>query len=117
MSHSKWTRTESTTEAWSPDQVRAQKINFIPPEVVEAINELLAKNWDGTGATLKLPQVKAEIAHKLRASGSSNLGKNYAQEGWLDFEPIFQDKGWKIVYDSPGYDENYDAYWKFTRKD
>lgn len=116
MGHDKWTRTESTVAAWSPDEVRAQKINFIPPEVVLAVNELLTKHWDGRGATIRLPELKAEIGHKMRSSGSANLGKNYASEGWLDFEPIFEDQGWKITYDSPGYDENYDAYWKFTRK-
>ena len=116
MASEKWARTESTVEAWTPEEVRAQKINFIPPEVIEAVNELLTKNWDGRVAVVKLPELKGEISRKMRVNGSPNLIKNFAQEGWLDFEPIFEDKGWKIAYDSPAYDECYDAFWKFTRK-
>lgn len=116
MSHDKWSRTESSVEAWTPDEVRAQKINFIPPEFVEAVNELLTKKWTGRSATIRLTDLKQLVAHKMRTNGSPNLGKNYADEGWLDFEPIFEDKGWKVVYDRPGWDESYDPNWTFTRK-
>ena len=35
---------------------------------------------------------------------------------WLDVEDIYRKQGWKVVYDSPGYDESYDAYYEFRKK-
>ena len=112
----KWARTESTVEAWSPDEVRAQKINFIPPEMIEAVNELLTKGWGGYSSHITISELKALAAHKMRVNNSSNLGKNFSKEGWYDFEPIFEDQGWKVVCDSPGYCESGETNWTFTRK-
>jgi hypothetical protein len=112
----KWARTESTVEAWSPEEVRAQKINFLPPEVVEAVNELLAKNWSGYSATVMISEMKALASQKMRTNGSPNLGKDFNKEGWYDFEPIFEDKGWKVMCDSPGYNESGETHWVFTKK-
>ena len=111
----KWARTESTVEAWSPAEVRAQKINFIPPEIIEAINELLAQRWNGRSASFGLTELKQNVGHKFRTNGSPNLGKQYA-DGWLDFEPIFEDKGWKVTWDSPGYNESGETRWEFTKR-
>lgn len=29
--------------------------------------------------------------------------------GWLDLEDIYRDEGWTVEYDSPGYNETYEA--------
>ena len=29
---------------------------------------------------------------------------------------LFEEAGWNVQYDKPGYNENYDAYFKFTEK-
>lgn len=35
---------------------------------------------------------------------------------WLDVESLFENEGWKVNYDKPGYCESYEASFKFTRK-
>lgn len=35
---------------------------------------------------------------------------------WLDVEDIFEEVGWKVVYDKPGYNESYPANFEFTKK-
>ena len=113
---SKWTDTKSSIEAWTPSEVRAQKINFIPPEIIEAVNELIAKHWNGSSATISISEVRDAAFTKMRINCSPNLEKNYASEGWLDFEPIFEDRGWHVMFDRPGYCESYDATWRFSPK-
>jgi hypothetical protein len=49
------------------------------------------------------------------------LDKAYFQsevyaKGWLNFEAIYEEAGWKVVYDKPGYNETYDANFTFTKK-
>ena len=34
----------------------------------------------------------------------------------MDFEALYRESGWKVSYDSPAYDENYDAYFTFEPK-
>lgn len=114
---SKWAQTKSSVEAWTPAEVQAQKINLIPPEIIEAVNELLAKHWNGYSSTLKISEVVDEAGSKMQTNRSPNLGKDFASQGWLDFEPIFEAKGWKVTFDRPAYNETYEASWRFSRKD
>ena len=35
----------------------------------------------------------------------------------MDIEPVFEQAGWKVDFDRPGYNEGpYDAYFQFTKK-
>jgi hypothetical protein len=78
----------------------------IPDFVVQCFNELIEEHWNGTSSefTLKavLQKLKAEMV--------------YVPKEYLDVEPIYEKVGWKVKFDKPGYDESYDAFYKFTKR-
>lgn len=91
----------------SPDQVGNG--SHIPDEVFEVVNKLLQANWTGSSATIKQKDV-------ISALGAHYDSQAIFDNGWLNFEGAYKAQGWKVVYDKPGYNESYGAYWKFTRK-
>ena len=38
-------------------------------------------------------------------------------EGWLNIETVYEDAGWDVYYDKPGYNEDYKPSYTFTKKD
>ena len=99
---------KSPVQPIRPSQVVRKKNELLPDAVIEAFNELIAENWDGHRSTFKLGAVRALIKNKLD-------GGEVKQE-WLDVEPIYQKAGWRVVYDSPGWDETYEPFFEFRKK-
>jgi len=85
----------------------------IPDFVIEAINNLIKKNYRGSSFTIKLQEIVQAIIANSR--GSITQDKIYAEK-WLDFEYIYRKNGWNVIYDKPGYDETYDAFFKFSKQ-
>lgn len=107
-----------------PDEVQ-EKVNAeIPDFVIQAVNELIAKNWDGSSCTLLQKDIieRAEeiLAEQIREKYRKNNqhGDYWLPEfnyDWLNFEELFRSVGWKVYYDKPGYCETYDASFKFEK--
>ncbi len=93
-----------------PSEVAKLKKNNIPSTVIEAFNDLIAKNFHGKSATVKNKDVEALLKQK-----GMNIDEVYANH-WMDVEPIFQAQGWDVVFDGPAYCETYDAFFRFTAK-
>ena len=87
----------------SPKQ--AQSGAAIPEVVFDVLNALLSK-----GATVI---TQKEVVRLLVAKGVSR--HKIFEEHYLDFEGAYRKKGWEVYYDKPGYNETYDAYWRFSR--
>lgn len=103
---------------FSPDDALAAKIDAIPPFVVEAVNELLARNFGGVSCIIRQNEV-IDLATKI-GSDKNQLPEGFVKQlffdrKWLDFEPIYRSSGWKVQYDKPSWDENYEPYWRFER--
>jgi len=62
-------------------------------------------------ATLYQKEILGEVRN-LHNISSAKIFEN----GWLDVEPIYREVGWNVEYDKPGYNETYEASFKFTRK-
>ena len=90
------------------DEVVTAKGEIMPDFVKEIINDLIVKNWKVNRACV----YQKDIVAKLRDADS----RDPFAEGWLDFEPIYQEAGWNVEYDKPGWDETYDAHFIFTKK-
>lgn len=83
----------------------------LPDAVVETFNELLAKQFNGTSATIK----HKDLLSALCAKGVDT--KIVSEQNWLfQTKQLYQDCGWKVKYDSPGWDDNFDSYFQFTIK-
>ena len=96
----------------TPGEVCKAKKDSLPDEVLEAFNELIAKHWDGSSATIRQKEVVALIKSKLDLKRHDQI---YAR-GWLDVEDVYRKAGWTVTYDKPGYCESYEATFRFSRK-
>lgn len=97
-----------SVEPIRPEEVATLKIVVIPDEVIHAVNVLIAKNYSNGSSTV----YQREIIAALEECGISR-SKAYDSH-YLDFEEIYRAAGWKVKYDKPGYNETYDAYFRFT---
>lgn len=79
----------------------------IPEFVIEAVNELINEKYTDGRFIIR----QGEIKERIRSKTSQDF--NYA---WLDFESIYRAEGWKVEYDKPGYNENYEAFFAFSPK-
>jgi hypothetical protein len=102
-----------SVKPFSPSDVLREKPKNIPDFVITVVNELLVKKFDGSYAIIKRDTIINILLEKKLVATRQEIFENR----WLDFEPIYENAGWKVEYDQPGYgDTDYDAYFKFTMK-
>jgi hypothetical protein len=95
---------------FSPADARAHVENVIPSEVISAVNQLLAENYDEGGIILK-QQVIRDRALRLMYAEDEHGTFDYK---WLNFEPAYEIMGWDVTYTKPDYTESFDPYFTFT---
>jgi hypothetical protein len=101
------------TKPISPDEVVGKKTQLIPDYVFEAFNEMIAKNWNGSSATIKITEAIAGVlSHAPQGVTKELLFDN----NYLDIEHSYQEVGWKVEFDKPGYNETYEAKYRFYKK-
>jgi len=88
----------------SPKEAQDYKNRNIPSEVIEAFNELISENFNGVSSKVSQKEVVERIKSKLKSDFKNS---------YLDVEPLFEEHGWKVIYDRPGYNETYDATFEF----
>jgi len=81
----------------------------LPNEVVEAFNELIRERYDGSQAII----YQEEVINRMSAKGLSRA--EVFTRGWLNVENMYRKVGWKVSYDKPGFNENYNAFFRFER--
>jgi len=94
----------------TPKEVQDLKNATFPDEVIEVFNELIVENWDGHSATIKQDVAAGRIAKRMKITRAKVFDRSL-----LDIEDVFQKAGWKVDYDKPGYNETYDAFFRFTK--
>ena len=87
----------------------------IPDAVIIAVNRLIQDKWDGTKAIIKQDEIMELISSDREDDPRPKRSEVYKHH-WLDFEDLYRQAGWSVEYDKPGYNEDYDAYFKFERK-
>lgn len=95
----------------TPNQVTEFKKKQMPEGVIEAFNELIAKRWNGSTSTIMQDEIIDLIVEKVPRATRRKIFDNH----WLDVEDIFREEGWKVSYDKPGYNETYEASFKFSK--
>ena len=98
------------TKPIKPSEVTKVKASAIPPKVIEAFNELIAENWDGSSARITQDEAVSRIMKKLKLKRRETIFDN----GYLDVESTFEEAGWDVKFDKPGYCESYEAYFVFS---
>lgn len=100
-----------------PKEIDDAKSATVHPKLIEAANNLIVKEWNGYSANFKLKELVAEFVRITEGDEHNESAKSkvYKDQN-LNIEDIFRKAGWKVNYDSPGYNESYDAYFEFTKK-
>lgn len=97
------------TKPISPAEAKKLQYTYIPEAVYAAVNKFLVQKANSKNITIKVKDVIEEIERTSDIT-STDLYDNY----WLDIEPAYKEQGWIVFYDKPGWNENYDSFWKFT---
>jgi len=99
----------------SPNDIQVNLVEVFPEFVIEAVNNLIIKYYKGRRSfTFKQKELTDEI---LRLSPETYNGERVTSNliydnHWLDIEELYIKNGWKVTYE-PGYNESYDAFFKF----
>lgn len=94
-----------------PSQVQSAKNAKIPDAVIDAFNQLIIENWDGSSATIKQSQAVSRILETMKIPRHKIFNDNL-----LDVESLFRKAGWIVDFDRPGYNETYEGFWVFAKK-
>lgn len=85
-------------EPISPSDVK----KFIPDFIIETVNKLIVEKWDGDKAIILQDDIMDIVS-----SNDPDINKPSRREvfdkGWLDFEPLYREKGWDVEYDEHRY--------------
>lgn len=98
--------------AINPNEVVSRLENDIPNELVESFNEMITKRYCNGDATVSTKEVV-----KLAVEKGLNIDEIY--DKWLNnhiIERIYRKAGWKVVHDVPAYNESYEPYYQFSRR-
>lgn len=61
-------------------------------------------------------EVVSKILGFFENEDHAAIKKRIFDENWLDIELIYEQFGWKVKYDKPGWDEDYDPFFEFSKK-
>ena len=96
----------------TPKEVKTVQ-HSIPDFIIEAVNKLIQQNWDGEKAVIEQKEIFKLVANKQ----THYTKKQICDKQWLDFEDIYRQAGWNVMYDQPAYCEEYfEPYFKFTKR-
>lgn len=111
------------TEPISPGEAKKLKAHLIPTFMYQAVNELLVARYDDHAACVIKETELLERAYNRWKQQETNVPETFEtfkrmvyDRHWLDFEDAYKQQGWNVIYDRPGYDETYGAFYKFSRK-
>lgn len=103
----------------TPKEAQASKHTSIPDEIIEATNELIVENLELDGsATVLQKHITARALSKFKKADpeSKMTSQIMFDKNWMDIEPVFRAAGWRVTYDKPGFNEDYEASFCFERK-
>lgn len=97
------------------DAVKAKaEVTSIPEYVFQAFNGLLAEKYNRY--CIEIPQDQV-IDRILRISPNEVLTRrDIFDNRWLDVEDIYEENGWSVEYDKPGFNESYKPVFRFRPK-
>jgi hypothetical protein len=96
----------------SPQDIKNDIENIIPDSIVKAVNNFLKRAFRGSMVCI----TQDEILEEIHLVDNTLTRKQIFDNNWLDFEPIFEKAGWKVVFYKSGYNEDFNAYFTFTPK-
>lgn len=103
-----------------PEDILSEKAKTILAEVILAVNELIAKNWNGISSTIHRDELLARYFQLVNLPNDHENQDNLIDNHGLEFKEIYEKEGWIVRYESPdykaGYLNDFEPYFLFTRK-
>ena len=97
------------------DIIKLKKV-VIPESIIECVNEMIAEQWDGSKAIIRQGDLLEKVLDTVLDRYKEKFRKEIFEKHWFDFEPLFRKAGWQVSFDKPGYNEDYGAYFVFSKK-
>lgn len=105
----------------TPKKLAETEIKF-PDYVVRSFNKLITNGYNkarnksslNISFTIKQEEAIEEILKQAKLELIELTRVEIFSEKLLDVEKFYEKAGWKMVYDSPSRDEDYDPYWTVT---
>jgi len=104
------------SKPFSPEEALASRASVIPDFVINAVNSLLAARYSGSSCQIEQKEIIEAIKDEAAKQGLTVTMDWIFEKNWLDFEPLYEKEGWKVVYDKPGYCESYSPFFIFSRR-
>lgn len=92
----------------TPEEITEMQLDAMPDTVLEIVNRLITEKIRQGNAVIYQKDIVRELV------GCGFKSEEIFARGWLNFEDIYRASGWKVEYDKPGWNETYDAYFKFS---
>ena len=99
-----------------PNEIKKQQLENIDPEMIQAVNELLMKEFESYSCSLSQQDIIAKYFELKNLENTTINRKIMFDRKQLNFEPLLEKEGWNVTYDRPGYNETYEASFKFKDK-
>ena len=90
-----------------------KKEQLLPGFVIEAFNNVIAKNLSNGYSRFLQKEVVAEM---IRLSEDSVTVDEMFKKKYLDVEGIYRKKGWIVSFEGPAYCESFEPYFTFKEK-
>lgn len=97
-------------KAIAPNEVVEARKASMPDVVLETFNAHIAQKFNDSSAVV----YQDAVVKDLVKAGLKR--EEIFRMGWLDIEDIYREQGWKVSYDKPGWNENYEAHFEFSVK-
>jgi hypothetical protein len=95
----------------SPKDLADNKLRTLPEYVIRAFNDLITEKFDDGSAVILQKEAVARIKTLNRDISSEEI----FNLGYLNVEAIFRKAGWKVEYDKPAYNEDYEPTFIFSK--
>lgn len=107
----------SNVKPIKPEEIIEKKINAIPDAMFQAVNELLARNWNGTQSVIRKEELLDLYFFITGETKDRPAYDKIYKFHWLDFEDAYREAGWYVDYEQPSYgDSDFEPYYTFKMK-
>lgn len=98
----------------TPEQVIKTASESIPSDVIEVVNSLLVAKSAPYLSKQNITIRKREITDAYTEKVGPN-GLEFKLQ-WLNFEKLYEQHGWKVVYEGPSIGDSFQPFYRFTQK-
>jgi hypothetical protein len=110
---------EKMVKPIKPEEILEKKLEAIPAEMIQAVNELVALKWNGSSSTIRQDELLEKYFQiSGQESNRSNREKVFDNH-YLEFEQIYNQNGWEVEYNKPDYkasNNDFEPYFVFKIK-